>query len=217
MTPFITDAEVGRLLDYAGVQQSITAAFESLAQGRAAIQARQRIDCGGVKLSSMGAIWLDADVAGSKVYPTVDGQFSFLFSLFDVADMRELLALPSGANCATNQVLYNVGNNGDCAYMLDHLHRFPGTVIVHDVSLFYLHQVALQLERSNGMFHHWVRDTGYEVPADFVARDGGDHVSRRGENRNRADDLERKAHGHDVELARPGVSRSAISLWLRRK
>lgn len=70
------------------------------------------------------------------------------------------------------QILYNVGNNGDCAYMLDHLHRFPGVVIVHDVSLFYLHQAALQMERANGMFHHWVRDTGYEVPADFVARDG---------------------------------------------
>jgi hypothetical protein len=70
------------------------------------------------------------------------------------------------------QILYNVGNNGDCAYMLDHLHRFPGVVIVHDVSLFYLHQVALQMERANGMFNHWVRETGYEVPADFVARDG---------------------------------------------
>lgn len=70
------------------------------------------------------------------------------------------------------QVLYNIGNNGDCAYMLDHLHRFPGVVVVHDVSLFYLHQVALQMERANGMFNQWVRDTGYEVPADFVARDG---------------------------------------------
>ncbi|WP_374674447.1 hypothetical protein [Ideonella sp.] len=70
------------------------------------------------------------------------------------------------------QVLYNVGNNGDCAYMLDHLHRFPGVVVVHDVSLFYLHQVTLQAERANGMFHQWVRDTGYDVPADFVARDG---------------------------------------------
>lgn len=70
------------------------------------------------------------------------------------------------------QLVYNIGNNGDCAYMLDHVHRFPGVVIVHDVSLFYLHQVALQMERANGMFSHWVRETGYEVPADFVARDG---------------------------------------------
>ena len=33
-------------------------------------------------------------------------------SNFDEADMRELLALPSGARCATNQVLYNVGERG---------------------------------------------------------------------------------------------------------
>jgi glycosyltransferase involved in cell wall biosynthesis len=70
------------------------------------------------------------------------------------------------------QILYNVGNNGDCAYMLDHMHRFPGVVIVHDVSLFYLHQAALQMERAHGMFNHWVLDAGYQVPADFVHRDG---------------------------------------------
>jgi hypothetical protein len=28
--------------------------------------------------------------------------------------------------------------------MLDYLHRYPGTVILHDISLFYLHQIALQ-------------------------------------------------------------------------
>lgn len=33
-------------------------------------------------------------------------------SNFDVADMRELLALPAGAQCAVNQVLYNVGERG---------------------------------------------------------------------------------------------------------
>lgn len=33
-------------------------------------------------------------------------------SNFDVDDMRELLALPSGARCATNQVLYNIGERG---------------------------------------------------------------------------------------------------------
>lgn len=88
---------------------------------------------------------------------------------FEVIDEAVFLARQPETGA---QILYNVGNNGDCAYMLDHLHRFPGTVIVHDVSLFYLHQVALQLERSNGMFHQWVQDTGYEVPADFVARDG---------------------------------------------
>lgn len=33
-------------------------------------------------------------------------------SNFDGDDMRELLALPSGARCATNQVLYNIGERG---------------------------------------------------------------------------------------------------------
>lgn len=33
-------------------------------------------------------------------------------SNFDVADMDELFALPDGANCAANQVLYNLGQRG---------------------------------------------------------------------------------------------------------
>ncbi len=33
-------------------------------------------------------------------------------SNFDVADMEELFALPGGANCAANQVLYNLGQRG---------------------------------------------------------------------------------------------------------
>ncbi|RYC12152.1 aldo/keto reductase [Ciceribacter ferrooxidans] len=33
-------------------------------------------------------------------------------SNFDVADMEELFALPDGANCAANQVLYNLGQRG---------------------------------------------------------------------------------------------------------
>jgi glycosyltransferase involved in cell wall biosynthesis len=86
-----------------------------------------------------------------------------------VLDEAAFLAAQPDPNA---QLLYNIGNNGDCAYMLDHLHRFPGVVIVHDVSLFYLHQVALQHERANGLFSHQVRDTGYTVPDDFVARDG---------------------------------------------
>jgi diketogulonate reductase-like aldo/keto reductase len=33
-------------------------------------------------------------------------------SNFDVDDMRELLALPQGGNCAANQILYNLGERG---------------------------------------------------------------------------------------------------------
>lgn len=70
------------------------------------------------------------------------------------------------------QTLYNVGNNGDCSYMLDHVHRFPGAVIVHDVSLFYLHQVAAQQSRTDAIMGPWLTAEGYDVPADFLNGDG---------------------------------------------
>lgn len=83
MIPFLSDAEIAQVLDYVTVRKTLERAFSSLAVNRAAIKARQRIDCGTVKLSSMGAIWLDEAVVGEKVYPTVDGRFSFLINLFD--------------------------------------------------------------------------------------------------------------------------------------
>lgn len=83
MVKFISDKEVAGCLDYGTVQATIEQAFESLAHGRAAINPRQRIDCGDIKFSTMGAIWLDANLAGEKVYPTIKGQFTFLFNLFD--------------------------------------------------------------------------------------------------------------------------------------
>lgn len=80
---FISDAEVAGYLDYRTIMAAIEEAFESLACGRAAIHTRERIDCGDVTLSSMGAIRLDANLAGEKVYPTIKGQFTFLCNLFD--------------------------------------------------------------------------------------------------------------------------------------
>lgn len=70
------------------------------------------------------------------------------------------------------QTLYNVGNNGDCAYLLDHLHRFPGVVIVHDISLFYLHQVAAQRGRLGALLGRWLKADGYTLPEDFLGPDG---------------------------------------------
>lgn len=81
---FITDQEVAHCLDFPAVIGALEQAFESLAHRRAAIKARTRVDCGPVKLSSMGALWLDAGLAGEKVYPTVEGRYSFLFNLFDI-------------------------------------------------------------------------------------------------------------------------------------
>jgi ornithine cyclodeaminase len=90
---FFTDEEVGARLEFGKVAAVIEQAFESLAHGRAAIKPRTRIDCGSVKLSSMGAIWLDAGLAGEKVYPTVEGRFGFLFNLFDLSDGRPLAVM----------------------------------------------------------------------------------------------------------------------------
>ena len=89
----ITDQQVAAVLGYADVGQRLAQAFEALQQGRAAIKARQRIDCGAVKLSSMGALWLDAGLAGEKVYPTVEGRFGFVFNLFSLQDGRPLAVL----------------------------------------------------------------------------------------------------------------------------
>lgn len=91
---------------------------------------------------------------------------------FEVIDEAVFMARQPEANA---QTFYNVGNNGDCAYMLDYIHRYPGVVIVHDISLFYLHQVALQKARANYMLSEMMRDEGFVVPTDFVQRDGSLH------------------------------------------
>jgi glycosyltransferase involved in cell wall biosynthesis len=86
-----------------------------------------------------------------------------------VLDEVEFLARqpdPSG------QILYNIGNNGDCAYILDHAHRFPGVTIVHDVSLFYLHQEAARRAHMNPLMGSWLVDDRFQVPDDFLNRDG---------------------------------------------
>lgn len=91
---------------------------------------------------------------------------------FEVIDEAVFMARQPEANA---QTFYNIGNNGDCAYMLDYVHRYPGVVIVHDISLFYLHQVALQKSRANNLLSEWMQEEGFAVPSDFVQRDGSLH------------------------------------------
>ncbi len=84
MNTFLDNDTVAAHVDVLAVAAALQRALHSLAAGRAAVLARQRIDCGAVKLSTMGAIWLDEGLAGEKVYTTVDGRFDFVFNLFDV-------------------------------------------------------------------------------------------------------------------------------------
>ena len=70
------------------------------------------------------------------------------------------------------RVLYNLGNNRDCIFMLDYLHRYRGTVILHDISLFYLHQIALQQQRANAMMGRLLLEDGYKLPDYCLKADG---------------------------------------------
>lgn len=92
----LNDADVQGLLGTADAVVALDAAFADLAIGQAEVLARQRIDCGSVKLSTMGAVWPQARFAAIKSYLTVNGQFSFSTTAWDTA---------------TNQVLFTL--NGD--------------------------------------------------------------------------------------------------------
>lgn len=95
--PYLDDARIDALLDVPACVSALDAAFTDLAHGRAAVQARHRSDCGAVKLSTMGALWPQRQVAGVKAYTTVAGQFSFLVTLFDTAANRPLGLLEANA------------------------------------------------------------------------------------------------------------------------
>ncbi len=92
----LDDTVISGLLDYPSVVEILQVSFEDLARGQAQIHARQRTDCVSFRLSSMGAIWNARKIAGLKVYPTVQGQFSFLITLFDL-DSNLPVAVLDGA------------------------------------------------------------------------------------------------------------------------
>lgn len=85
MLQYFSDDQIKPCLDYDSVIQALDAAYADLANGQAAILARQRCAAGSAKFSSMGGLWAAKNVAATKSYPTVNGQFSFLINLFDTA------------------------------------------------------------------------------------------------------------------------------------
>lgn len=89
----ITDQHVRTLLDYRSVVTQLGLAFTDLAQGRAQMHPRQRSECLDAKLSSMGAIWHAAGVAGAKIYTTLAGAFCFAIVLFDTRSNQVLAVL----------------------------------------------------------------------------------------------------------------------------
>lgn len=89
MSLFLTSDQLANALDFPGATRAIDRAWQAFARGDAAILARQRIDCGPVKLSTMGAIWRSAGTAGAKTYTTLGGRFEFVFELFDVSEVGQ--------------------------------------------------------------------------------------------------------------------------------
>jgi ornithine cyclodeaminase len=93
MIPFFSDAQIRACLDYPSVIQTLDEAYADLAAGKAAILERQRCAAGSAKFSSMGGLWAARHVAGTKSYPTVQGQFSFLISVFDTLANQPLAVM----------------------------------------------------------------------------------------------------------------------------
>ncbi|WP_416052224.1 ornithine cyclodeaminase family protein [Cupriavidus basilensis] len=93
----ITDEMIDRHVSPADAQQVMLDAFRSFGQGKAAMQERIRTEAGGVKLSTLGAVIPEQQVAGAKVYTTIKGQFSFVILIFSTEDGRPLASFDAGA------------------------------------------------------------------------------------------------------------------------
>ncbi|SAI50494.1 ornithine cyclodeaminase [Bordetella ansorpii] len=93
----LDDTRIDQLLDARDAQDVLAHAFLALHAGRAAMQARVRTEAGGVKLSTLGAVIPDQDVAGAKVYTTLAGRFSFVILLFRASDGQPLATCDAGS------------------------------------------------------------------------------------------------------------------------
>jgi ornithine cyclodeaminase len=93
----ITDAMIDDAIGPADAQQVLLEAFRSFGAGRAAMQERIRTEADGVKLSTLGAVIPEQQVAGAKVYTTIAGGFSFVIVLFSTVDGRPLASFDAAA------------------------------------------------------------------------------------------------------------------------
>lgn len=93
----ITDEMIDAAIGPDDVQQVLLDAFASFGSGRAAMQERIRTEADGVKLSTLGAVIPDQQVAGAKVYTTIKGHFSFVILLFSSVDGRPLASFDAQA------------------------------------------------------------------------------------------------------------------------
>jgi ornithine cyclodeaminase len=92
-----TDAQIDELIGFEQAIPALENAFRQFARGAAAVQRRVRTEAGATKLSTLGAVLCDADMAGAKVYTTIRGQFNFMIVLFRASDGQCLATLDANA------------------------------------------------------------------------------------------------------------------------
>ncbi len=93
----LTDAAIDGALRDADLAGTLRRAFLAFARGEAAMQRRMRTDAGGVKLSTLGAVWPGEGYAGAKVYTTIAGRFDFVIVLFSAETGAPLATLDANA------------------------------------------------------------------------------------------------------------------------
>ena len=93
----ITDAMVDALVSTDQALACMRDAFAAFGRGDAAMQARERTDAGGVKLSTLGAVIPPLGVTGAKVYTTIAGQFNFVILLFSTETGAPLATMEANA------------------------------------------------------------------------------------------------------------------------
>lgn len=93
----LTDQELHALLDGPAVQQVLEEAFGEFGREHAAQQRRLRTEAGGIRLSTLGAVIPGQQVAGAKIYTTVQGAFNFVIVLFDTVSGAALASFEAGA------------------------------------------------------------------------------------------------------------------------
>lgn len=93
----ITDDMIDAVISPKDAQAVLHEAFRMFGMGKAAMQERVRTEAGGVKLSTMGAVIPGQQVAGAKVYSTINGNFNFVILLFSTEDGRALASFEANA------------------------------------------------------------------------------------------------------------------------
>lgn len=90
-----TNEQIAAQLDIRSASEAIRTAYLDLQLGAASIQPRARIGLDGVKFSVMSTMLASSQIAVSKLYTTINGQFRFYIALFSLAD-GQLLAMLEG-------------------------------------------------------------------------------------------------------------------------